>query len=507
MSEIQPKQDQSPSLFINFMETEPLLDDSRMNDTIKKILTAFPDACWGGSSVLYDVILPPTGTTANETATASTDKFWDSRDFDIYCFEKDYQKIISFLETCPMVYFRRTIPVMKKMFYANLDIKGLSEFAIKLKGLFERKLQIVNLGKQFNYSDLANAVDLSFCSVVVSNKTIYYLRTTKTDVLEKKGTLLIKSCMCESCLKNNRNRLNSKIVQRVKKYRSRGFTITNICQFCDYSMNTVEHTQFCLVERLLNKPMKNEGLYRILVGYDKSKLEIDEINKLISCSHQYKNDSVILLSIYSIFAYFKRIDLLHSFWDEIKSSIDISSLMKCSQILIKDGLYTGFRLLFEHLFPHHINAIQAEERTNYIQQLMETATKQNYIQCALLIQLRIPTIELNIYEDRLFNWKNRVIYEMLFELINADESSQDEIDSLMKTIPFVEKLIESDPAVQTTCPICKYDDCSTKMTCGHSFCQNCIILQLMTMYETSRKEMCPCCRAEYHYLTKRGFDV
>jgi len=181
--------------------------------------------------------------------------------------------------------------------------------------------------------------------------------------------------------------------------------------------------------------------------------------------------------------------------------------MKCSQLLIKEGLYTGFRLLFEHLFPHHINTIKSDDRINYIQQLMQTIIQQNYIQCALLIQSQIPTIELNIYEDRLFNWKNRVVYEILFELINKEDSSQDEIDTLMKTIPFVEKLTESDPAVQTTCPICKYDDCSTKMICGHSFCQNCIILQLMTMYETSRKEMCPCCRAEYYYLTKRGFDV
>lgn len=504
MSEIQPKiNGSSPNstLFPNFLESQPLLDHSRINEYIRKLLNTFPDACWGGSSVLHDVVLPPI---------ESTNKLWDSRDFDIYCFEHDYNKIMLFLKTCPMVYFLRTIPTIKKMSYANLDIKGLTEYMIKPNGFgsgLQRKLQLVNLGKKLNYSDLANAVDLSFCSVVVSNNTIYYLRTTKTDVLEKRGTLLIKPCMCESCLKNNRNHLNSKMVQRVKKYRARGFTITNICQFCDYSMNTIEHTQLCLTGKLFNKTIKSDGLYSILVGYDKSKLRIDEINKLISYSHQYKNDSVILLSIYSIFVYFKRIDLLHSFWDEIKSSIDISLLMKCSQLLIKNGLYTGFRLLFEHLFPHRINAIQAEERINYIEQLMETTIKQNYIQCALLIQSHIPTIELNIYEDRLFSWKNRVVYEILFELINTEESSQDEIDSLMKTIPFVEKLQEADQALQTTCPICKYDDCSTKMTCGHSFCQNCIVLQLMTMYETSRKEMCPCCRAEYYYLTKSGTEV
>jgi len=504
MSEIQLNQDHPSSLFPNFMESEPLSDDSRMNDIVKEVLNAFPDACWGGSSVLHDVVLPPIQTTISSSP---IDNSWNCRDIDIYCLDNNYNKIILFLKANLMVYFIRTISTIKKMSYANLEIKGLSEFSIKINDGDKRKLQLINLGKQLNYSNLINAIDLSFCSVVVSKKTIYYLRTTKTDVLEKRGTLLIKPCMCESCLKNNKNILNSKMVQRVKKYRSRGFRITNICQFCDYSMNTVEHTQLCLVRRLLNKTIKNDGLYCILAGYDKSNLGIDEINRLISYSHQYKDDSVILLSIYSIFAHFKRIDLIHSFWAEIKSSIDISLLMKCSQLLIKEGLYTGFRLLFEHLFPHHINTIKSDDRINYIQQLMQTIIQQNYIQCALLIQSQIPTIELNIYEDRLFNWKNRVVYEILFELINKEDSSQDEIDTLMKTIPFVEKLTESDPAVQTTCPICKYDDCSTKMICGHSFCQNCIILQLMTMYETSRKEMCPCCRAEYYYLTKRGFDV
>jgi hypothetical protein len=500
MTEIQPKINESSpnsSLFPNFLESEPLLDHSRINEYIRNLLATFPDACWGGSSVLHDVVLPPI---------ELTNKSWDSRDFDVYCFDKDYNKIISFLKTRPMVYFHRTIPTIKKMSYANLEIKGLTEYLIKLNGGIQIKLQLVNIGNYSNYSNLMNAVDLSFCSVVVSNNMIYYLRTTKSEVLEKRGTVLIKPCMCENCIKTNRHQLNSKMSQRVKKYRARDFRITNICQFCDYSMNTIEHTQCCLARKLFNKRIDN--LHCILYGSDNpSKLGIDEINRLISYSHQYKDDSITLLSIYSIFAHFKRIDLVHSFWEEIKTLVDIKSIMECSLKIIKEGLYTGFRLLFDFLFPHHINSIQIYDRNKYIESLMETAVVRNYTQCALLIQSRIPTIELNIYEDQIFNWKNRIVYEMLFELINTEENSQNKIDSLIKTIPFVEKLKENDPEVQTTCPICKYDDCSTKMMCGHSFCQNCIILQLMTTYENLKKEMCPCCRMEYHYLTKRGLDI
>ena len=508
MSEIQASKTQNPNLtlFPTFMESEPLLDNSRINEYIRKLLNIFPDACWGGSSVLHDVILPPTGATANETATPTQNKSWDARDFDIYCFSKDYNKIILFLKTCAMVYLVRTIPIVKKMSYANLEIKGLTEYTVKLNGGIQRKLQLVNIGEHPNYSNLASAVDLSFCSVVVSNNTIYYLRTMKIDILEKRGTLLIKPCMCESCVKHNKTQLNSKLISRVKKYRARGFTITNVCQFCDYAMNTVEHTQICLTRKLFNKRIDN--LHCILNGRDKSKLGIDEINRLISYSHQYKDDSITLLSIYSIFVYFKRIDLVHSFWDEIKISINFTSVMKCSQQLVRDGLYTGFRLLFEHIFHHHINTVHANDRTKYINQLMEAVVEHNYIQCALLIQSRIPTIELDIYEDQLFSWKNRVVYEMLFELINEEDSSQDEIDSLMKTIPFLEKLEDMDPKLQEICPICKYDNCLTKIIpCGHSFCQNCIILQLMTTYEKTKKEMCPCCRAEHHYLSKEEYYV
>lgn len=79
----------------------------------------------GGSSVLHDVVLPPI---------ESTNKSWASRDFDVYCFDKDYNKIILFLKTRPMVYFHRTIPTIKKMSYANLEIKGLTEYIIKLNG-------------------------------------------------------------------------------------------------------------------------------------------------------------------------------------------------------------------------------------------------------------------------------------------------------------------------------------------------------------------------------------
>jgi len=377
----------------------------------------------------------------------------------------------------------------------------LTEYTIKLKDGITRKIQLVNIGNQSNYSNLYKAVDLSFCSVVVSNNTIYYLRTTKIDILEKRGKLLTFPCMCSSCSKNDGIRLNYKMSNRVKKYRARGFKIDMICQFCDYSLNTIQHTQLCLC-RTISSNKKINSLDSILCGHDNTKIEIDEINRLISYSHQYKNDSVILLSIYLIFCYFKRIDLLHSFWEEIKGFVDIRVVMECSKQLVKSGLYTGFRVLFEYLFPHNINIVNPDERGDYIYSIMQTVVNSNYIQSALLIQSHIPTIKLSIYEDKIFSWKNQVVYEMLFELINAEDSSQDEIDSLMKTIPFVEKLKDDDPVFQTTCPTCKYDDCSTKMICGHSFCQNCLILNLMTVYEKSKKEMCPCCRTEYHYLTK-----
>ena len=497
MSGIEPSPipNSNSNLFPNFEEAEPLIDDSRMNETIKNLLKTFPDACWGGSSVLYDIVLPPI------EPTTPPNKSWDTRDFDVYCLDKDYIKISSFMKTCPMVSLSRIFPIMKKLSYANLDIKGLTEYIIKLKDGIMRKIQLVNIGNQSNYSNLYKAVDLSFCSVVVSNNMVYYLRTTKIDVLEKRGRLLTFPCMCSSCSKNDGIRLNYKITNRIKKYRARGFKIDMICQFCDYSLNTIQHTQLCLCRTLVNK--KINALDSILNGLDDSKLGIDEINRLISYSHQYKSDSVILLSIYLIFCYFKRIDLLHSFWEEIKGFVDVRVIMECSKQLVKSGLYTGFRLLFEYLFFRNINLVNSDEREKYIYSIMETVVNSNYIQSALLIQSRIPTIKLRIYEDKIFSWKNRVVYEVLFELINMEETSQDEIDSLIKTIPFVEKLEANDPALQTICPICKYDDCSTKMICGHSFCQNCIILDLMTMYEKSKKEMCPCCRTEYHYLTKR----
>ena len=489
--------DPPSKLFPKYIEEENILDPTRIDMNIRKILELFPNACWGGSSVLHDIVLPPI---------EATDKSWESRDFDIYCLDKDYEKIISFLKTCPMVYFRRVIPTLKKMSYANLEIKGLTEYTIKIKG-FEKKLQLVNIGNYSDYSNLYNSIDLSFCSVVMSNNMVYYLKTTKSDVFVKRGIVLHPPCMCSTCVKNNKNRLNLKMSQRVKKYRLRGFTITNICQFCDYSMNTMEHVPCCLARKLFNKHF--DSLHCILRSHT-FKSGNDEINKLISYSHQYKDNSITQLSIYSIFSHFKRIDLLHSFWEEIKTSVDVSSLMKCSEQLINEGLYTGFRLLFEFFVLHQINTIHFDELEEYIRTLMNIVVERNFIQCAVLIQSHISTIELNIYEDKIFYWKNRIVYDTLFELIN-DESNQDdnsqEIDSLMKMIPFVEKLPEDDPSRETMCPICKYQNCSVKMTCGHSFCQNCIILQLLSSYTNLKKEMCPCCRTEFNYLTKKHIII
>ena len=97
-------------LFPKYIEEENILDPTRIDMNIRKILELFPNACWGGSSVLHDIVLPPI---------EKTDKSWESRDFDIYCFEKDYEKIISFLKTCLNIFFSRTIQNMKKMSYSN----------------------------------------------------------------------------------------------------------------------------------------------------------------------------------------------------------------------------------------------------------------------------------------------------------------------------------------------------------------------------------------------------
>ena len=86
MTEIKSKN----SIFPEFIEYEPVLETMRMNPVVKRILEKFPKACLGGSSVLYDVVLP---------LIEKDNKYfnsWNSRDFDIYCFDSDYLNIISF---------------------------------------------------------------------------------------------------------------------------------------------------------------------------------------------------------------------------------------------------------------------------------------------------------------------------------------------------------------------------------------------------------------------------
>lgn len=54
MTEIQPKINESSpnsNLFPNFMESEPLLDHTRINEYIRNLLATFPDACWGKFSI------------------------------------------------------------------------------------------------------------------------------------------------------------------------------------------------------------------------------------------------------------------------------------------------------------------------------------------------------------------------------------------------------------------------------------------------------------------------
>jgi len=54
--------------------------------------------------------------------------------------------------------------------------------------------------------------------------------------------------------------------------------------------------------------------------------------------------------------------------------------MKCSEQLIKDGLYTGFRLVFEYFILHYMNSLEISEKYEYIKSLMEITVKHNFIQ-------------------------------------------------------------------------------------------------------------------------------
>ena len=426
-------------------------DGANFPPLVNEILRKYKNkAFFGGSSLLHDAFFK--------------DENWVTRvDYDIWCQDSIYEKILSDIEEKGLVKIHHSNYDVK--YYQTFNIKELTDFTFEI----DRKqyiIQFINIGH--NFFRMIEKIDFTFNTVLYNGEDIIFFKTTEADVLQKRGDLQINmitnKCTCDEC---KYKKVSQKQISRIHKYRSRGFEITNFCPFCkpdDYKIINVSHFQSCI----LNLSFPPYVL----------QLEDAQFQKIMDIVHETTNPNVILCCL-NIIARTLHMEEFLSIFDEKKCSsiFDINSRL-FNDILIDftiNGQYTFFKLFFDLLkMKIRITAMP-------IQILFRKAYAYNCINIARYISSHSQRYELLIFEDRIYQHKILTVFEHYVKYKDI-QVILDECQS----ITLFENEEENEDLI---CSICNENQSNIRLPCGHEFC-DCIFSYFVTSFSMK----CGICR-------------
>jgi len=427
-------------------------DGSNFPSIVNEILRKYKNKTFfGGGSLIHDAFFK--------------DEHWQSRvDYDIWCNDCIYQNIISDLTEKN---FNMAIhSKYDNKYYEKFNIKELTEFTFEI----DRKeyiIQLINIGNYF--LTLINKIDFTFNTVFYNGEELIFFRTTEADVLQKCGNLQVdvitNDCECEEC-KNKK--ISQKQIQRIEKYKSRGFHIRNFCPFCEtvgaentYKIISVLHFESCVLKHAFPKYIVQ--------------LEDDQFEKIIQIGHTSDNPNVILCCL-NLIARTLNMEEFISLFHEKKVLLDVHTKL-FNDILIDftvQGQYTFFKLFFDLL------KTKASIIGRDIQVLFSNACDYNCINIALYISSHSERYDLSIFEDKIYRYKILTIFEHYVKYKN--------IQIILDEYPSI-TLVDKEEDEESICSICKENQSNIRLQCGHRFCE-CIF----NYFATSCSMKCGICR-------------
>ena len=442
---------------INPIETKKY-DGSNFPSIVNEILRKYKNkAFFGGGSLIHDAFFK--------------DEHWQSRvDYDIWCNDSIYQNIIS-----DLIEKNFNMSINSKYsnkYYEKFNIKELTEFTFEIDKK-EYIIQLINIGNYF--LNLINKIDFTFNTVFYNGEELIFFRTTEADVLQKRGYLQVdvitNECECEECKNKN---ISQKQIQRIEKYKSRGFHITNFCPFCEtigpekkYKIITVLHFQTCVLNLA-------DPLYIL-------RLNDDQFEKIIHMGYTSNNSDVILCCL-NIIARTLHMEEFISLFHEKKHLLDIHTIL-FNDILIDftvQGQYTFFKLFFDLL------KIKTSIIETNIQILFRKACYYNCINIALYISSHSDRYELSIFEDKIYEHNILTVFEHYVKYKN--------IQIILDEYPGKITILDEDSMNQeedTICSICNANPSNIRLRCGHRFC-DCIF----NYFAASCSMKCGICHGE-----------
>ena len=416
-------------------------------EIIQKILSD-NGVIFGGSSLIHDVYFP--------------EEDWGERDYDLWCLKSSYSKIHSNLRRN-----KNAKKLKEEIFqYSHLKMEAIAEFKFNISENNSIKIQLINVGLSFD--NMINNLDFSFISVLYDGTKIHFLKTTKQEVLEKKGNVLIfnnSSCSCGCCPNED---ITQKTINRILKYEKRGFTFQNICPFCR-SKKIHELTD----THLLKCKFKYKPTKYINNDFPEEKLPIiDELS--------ISNNPEIITCCLSIYARTLQMEKFINLFNSQKHILKIHSQYyeRLINDCLKNGLFTFFKLLFE------FGKYDYENTGKFF---LESCSR-NYINISRYLAGIYERLKLEIFEDKIIEYKILSIFEYYLETNNPSILSKE-----MPNIQFTEIKYDDD-GEEIICPICKFYPTNITLKCGHDFCDKCIILYFANEDNKKYKLKCAVCR-------------
>ena len=426
-------------------------DGSNFPPIINEILRKYKNkAFFGGGSLLHDAFFK--------------DEYWTSRvDYDIWVLDNIYQNILTDIEAKKLNKIHHSKYDVK--YYQMFNLKEIAEYTFEI----DRKeyiIQLINIGS--NFLSMIDKIDFTFNTVLYNGEELTFFRTTEADILKKHGNMQIdvitNKCECEEC-KNKK--VSKKQIDRINKYKVRGFEITNFCPFCigiEYKLISVHHFQYCVLD-LNNSPYVLH-------------LEEPKFQKIMNIARESTNSNVILCCLNIIARTLKMEEFISIFYDrQCYSILDINSRL-FNDILIDftvNGQFTFFKLFFDLL------KTKIRITSTPIKELFRKACAYNNINIARYISSHSPKYDLLIFEDRIYEHNIMTVFEHYVKY--------NDIQVVLDEYPNITLLEKQEDDEDSICSICRENQTNIRLPCGHEFC-DCIF----NYFVTTSRVRCGVCR-------------
>lgn len=400
-------------------------DGNTLPNLVKNVLKN-SDLFFGGSSLLHDRYFP--------------NEIWENRDYDIWGKENDIEEAVENIKNN-----YKNINIEFVQFNNNvIDYSNIS-YIINIK-IDDLHIQFLELAPGKTIKNIIDNCDLSFLKMYYHNDYIYYF-TDEDEILQRKGSVNVDLNMILQ---------NSKLDNRITKYKTRWFSFTNLCVCCHRYINpSINHYENCIKNHVDNS-------------------HIDEVLQF-----SLKNpDNKLFIAILTIFIKTSMPEDFIRLYNYYRSENIKVNIHEDEDHLFRTACYNGMTTICKFLYMLSLNEDKPISICGTQHNIFKNVINKNLINTAKFLCKIFPYYSIKCIDDKVIKWN----VESLFDIYAKSRDREQIAQILGGRCSLTQECLN--------CPICKTESVEIKLGCGHSFCTTCLTLWL------NQEDTCPYCKNE-----------